>query len=401
MEQNTPCVIFAGSPEQGIPCLPVPQNAYCICADSGLCLAEAMHITPQLVLGDFDSLGFIPQNLECEVLPAEKDDTDTVYAVRTALRKGFRDIRIFGAFGGRLDHSFANLQTLELLHSFGARGMLVGVHDFAVLAEAETKVFRHMEGFSLSVFAWSAQCTGVTLRGVKYPLENGELVRHFPLGCSNEITGENAEITVKEGILLVMGSRLVRAENLQRYFDFNPETAFPPDPACSVHGESDERLRKAQQQAEKTPVPVEQVAAYVNAFLSGMGMRRMEKPVQKVPVDYADFQQRYGLRNRKDIVWMKFTSDGFLGVVAVSDDINFDLPKSAQDYHIKDGKYWLHNTSGILVHMLEKTWDTSFVLVFPLTPIPAGRTRSDLERAIGNYLIAKGVPILDYYSHNY
>ena len=401
MAQKKLCVIFAGGPEQGIPCLPVPQNAYYICADSGLRLAAALRITPDLVLGDFDSLGYVPEGFACEVLPAEKDDTDTVYAVRTALRKGFRDIRIYGAFGGRLDHTFANLQTLEFLHSFGAAGMLIGTHDFAMLTEAGTQTLRHMEGFSLSLFAWSESCKGVSIRGVKYPLEQGELMRHYPLGCSNEITADNAEIIVDEGILLMMGSRLIRSENMQEYFAYDAGTRFPPSKECSVHGESDYRLLEAQKQAKKEPVPVERIIALVNEFLSAMGMRRAESPVRSVPVNYAGLKQQYGLCSEKDMVWMKFTTDGYLGVVAVSDDINFDMPQSEAEYHMRNAQGWVHNTSGILMHQLGKTWDTSFVLVFPLAPIPEGKTRGDLERAIGNYLIAKGVPILDYYSHNY
>lgn len=207
MKQTT-CIIFAGGPESGTPCRAVPEHAYVICADSGLRLAERLNVPPDLVLGDYDSLGAVPENYPHLILPVEKDDTDTMYAVRTALEKGFRDIWIFGAFGGRLDHTFANLQTLEFLHCHGAKGCLIGVHDYAFLMENETRTLPRKDGFTLSVFAWDGDCSGVTLRGVHYPLENGVLTRHFPLGCSNEITAECAEITVKTGILLVIGSRL-------------------------------------------------------------------------------------------------------------------------------------------------------------------------------------------------
>lgn len=209
MEQSI-CVIFAGGPEKGIPCMAIPPDAYYICADSGLRLAERLQITPDLVLGDYDSLGTVPEQYPHLILPVEKDDTDTMYAVRVALEKEFRDIRIFGAFGGRLDHTVANLQTLEFLLRHGAEGMLVGVNDYAFLMADETRILPRKDGFTLSMFAWSEECRGVTLRGVHYPLENGALSRHFPLGCSNEITAEQAEITVKEGVLLVMGSRLER-----------------------------------------------------------------------------------------------------------------------------------------------------------------------------------------------
>jgi len=92
---------------------------------------------------------------------------------------------------------------------------------------------------------------------------------------------------------------------------------------------------------------------------------------------------------------MKFTEDGFLGVVATSNDINFDIPLSQKEYNKN------HNTSGIIIHYLNKKWNESFVLVFPLKKIPEKLKRGDVERGIGNYLIKKGVPILDFFSHRY
>lgn len=203
------CVIFAGGPEEGLPCLPVPEDAYILCADSGLRLAEKLHVTPDLVLGDFDSLGAAPEQYPVMIVPVEKDDTDTMLAARIALEKGYRDVRIFGAFGGRLDHTLANLQTLEFLHSAGAEGMLIGARDWAVMQGSGTaRTYPKQAGWSLSVFAWSPQCTGVTLRGTKYPLENGTLTRDFPLGVSNSVTADCAEVICGEGLLLAVSSRL-------------------------------------------------------------------------------------------------------------------------------------------------------------------------------------------------
>lgn len=108
---------------------------------------------------------------------------------------------------------------------------------------------------------------------------------------------------------------------------------------------------------------------------------------------------------------MKFTTNKYLGGVAKSNDINFDIPLNVSDYDKKEWRYnsylkrqelvWKHNSSGILAHQLGQEWDTSFVLVFPLSNIPDGYDRGDIETAIGNYLINKGVPIIDFYSHNY
>ena len=201
-------LIFAGGPENGTPCLPVPDHGYVICADSGLRLCERLHIAPDLVLGDFDSLGAVPEQYPHLTVPAEKDDTDTLLAVRCALEKGFEDIRIYGAFGGRLDHTLANIQTLEFCHEHGVRGVLIGSENYVYLQGKGTRRYSRTDGFSFSVLAWSARCTGVTLTGVYYPLENGTLTRGFPLGVSNRITAESADVTCGDGLLLIIGSRL-------------------------------------------------------------------------------------------------------------------------------------------------------------------------------------------------
>lgn len=209
MENKRVCVIFAGGPEQGTPCEPPPESAYILCADSGLRLAERMYCTPDLVLGDFDSLGAVPESLPHMTVPVEKDDTDTMLAVRVALERGFRDIRIYGAFGGRLDHTLANLQTLEYIRKQGADGMLCGVRDSArMLCGGESVKLNGRPGWSLSLFSWSEICTDVWISGVHYPLANGVLTRSFPRGVSNQIIAEQAEISCGSGMLLVMQSKI-------------------------------------------------------------------------------------------------------------------------------------------------------------------------------------------------
>lgn len=209
MENKRICAILAGGPEEGIPCEPVPDEAFILCADSGLHLAERLNCKPDLVLGDFDSLGAVPEHLPHMTVPVEKDDTDTMLAVRVALEKGFRDIRIYGAFGGRLDHTLANLQTLEYLRQQGADGFLAGVSDCArMLCGGETLHLKKRPDWSLSLFAWSERCEDVNAAGVYYPLAHGTLTRSFPLGVSNHITAAEAGISCGSGMLLVMQSKL-------------------------------------------------------------------------------------------------------------------------------------------------------------------------------------------------
>lgn len=172
----------------------------------------------------------------------------------------------------------------------------------------------------------------------------------------------------------------------------------------SIHGKSYFRFNKAKEQADKNTVDIEIISMYINEFLEKIGIRKVKEPkfdLSKYKIDYDIIKQENSLKDRRDIVWLKFTEDGYLGVVASSHDINFKIPCKKSQYDIKNGEEWAYNTSGIIVHKLEKKWDESFTLLFPLNGIPEGYNRGHIEKAIGNLLIQKGVPILDLYSHLY
>ena len=150
------------------------------------------------------------------------------------------------------------------------------------------------------------------------------------------------------------------------------------------------------------------VIEYTNSFFKKIGMIPVENPVRYLEGEeidsvffYKNIKKEAGLKSVKDIVWMKFTMEGFLGVVAVSQDINFEIPDSNDYDAVTDKNYWKYNTSGILAHKLGLEWNKSFVLIFPLQNIPSTLSRSDVECGIGNYLIEKGSPIMDYYSHKF
>lgn len=181
----------------------------------------------------------------------------------------------------------------------------------------------------------------------------------------------------------------------------------------SVHGNSYTRINKAQEQIIKyAPVP-EKIEYLILKFLKKVGIHTSCQKIQTSleEINYSNIKKEHELKDERDIVWLKFTKDGYLGVVAVSNDINFQIPKYKKDYDEKHWVYndyekrkkeeWVYNSSGILVHKLGKEWDDSFVLVFPLKNIPDGYSRRDIEQAIGNMLIENNVPIIDYYSHMY
>lgn len=179
-----------------------------ICADAGILHAKKLGISPDIILGDFDSYtGELPDNSQIIRLPVEKDDTDTMYAVKLALQKCCDEFVFFGALGGRLDHTTANIQTLKYLQKNGAFGRIVSENNVVFMISSSSLRIKKKEGFKLSVFAYSDICYGVTLKNVHYPLDNYTLDNTFPLGVSNEFEGEEAFVSVSDGDLLVILSR--------------------------------------------------------------------------------------------------------------------------------------------------------------------------------------------------
>lgn len=179
---------------------------FVIAADRGYRYLEELGRVPDLVLGDFDSLGAVPVHDQVICLPAEKDDTDTLYAVRVGLERGYTRFLLHAALGGdRLDHTIANLQTLLFLTLRGGRGWLLGGDDtvLSVLHEEAVTFPAEQEGM-LSVFCLGDRAEGVDLTGVKYPLRDACLTQDLPLGVSNEFTGVPAGIRVRKGNLLIL-----------------------------------------------------------------------------------------------------------------------------------------------------------------------------------------------------
>jgi thiamine pyrophosphokinase len=178
-----------------------------ISCDDGYRIAEEMGIKPHILIGDFDSLSSpLPAGAEIIRFPVEKDDTDSMLAVKEGLKRGFRDFVLVFSLGGRLDHTVANIQLLGFLCDNGAKGQLVGPRDRVMLVKNETVRIKKRPGETLSVFAWERDARGVSLRGVYYPLENAVISARNPIGACNKITGDEAFIAVEDGILLIVCS---------------------------------------------------------------------------------------------------------------------------------------------------------------------------------------------------
>ena len=192
-------VIFGALPVEKPP-FKITDSDYIIACDRGLAVAKALNIAPDLIIGDFDSLGFVPEGENVMRLNVRKDDTDVGVAIKTALKKGFKEISVLGALGGAFDHSLANFQLAAFAANRGADvkfynadGFLTAVTDGTVtLPESQNR---------FSVFAVS-ECLGVSIKNAQFPLENAELSPLFPLGVSNAQKGVT-EISVKKGTLAV------------------------------------------------------------------------------------------------------------------------------------------------------------------------------------------------------
>ena len=196
------CVIFCAAECDGL-ARPIGQDAFVIAADGGLRHTQSLNITPNAVLGDFDSLGFFPEG--ANVFPVEKDDTDAMLAVRLGLRRGCDEFLLYGSLDGpRLDHTVANFQTLQYLADHGAVGYLIGNTTMVTVVKNGKIAFPAGCSGTISVFCMGPDAVGVTETGLFYGIEDGVFTSGFPLGVSNHFTGKKAEISVKNGSLLVL-----------------------------------------------------------------------------------------------------------------------------------------------------------------------------------------------------
>ena len=203
-KENAPvCRIFGGGEfDPASPFAPGPGDLV-IAADSGLNLVKRLGLTPDLIVGDFDSLGKMPTGENVVTLPVEKDVTDAAAAISLGRERGYSRFALFGCTGGRPDHTFAAYQTLSELAARGDVGLLFGDGFTVTAVKNGTLTFPAREHGTLSVFAVGGEARGVTLSGVFYPLSDATLSPTFPLGVSNSFTGKPVTVKVTDGTLLV------------------------------------------------------------------------------------------------------------------------------------------------------------------------------------------------------
>ena len=180
-----------------------PEDFYVFC-DSGLRHMKRLGVEPDLIVGDFDSHADPGLGVETITLPREKDDTDTVYAVKEALKRGYEDFLLLGVFGGRLDHTLGNLGLMLMLDGLGKKCQ--GIDDYGRLEIVSRRPGYVPDSYSyFSLLNISGTARGVTIRDAKYTLAGAEIPCEYQYGVSNEpLPGRTAEITVGEGRLLLI-----------------------------------------------------------------------------------------------------------------------------------------------------------------------------------------------------
>ena len=180
------------------------EDDFYICCDSGLKHREKLGIIPNLIVGDFDSYKNPHMDVETIILPCEKDDTDTVFAVKEALSRGFQDFLLVGVIGGRLDHTLGNVSLLLMLDAQGKTA--TALDDFSemeIVSGQPVQIQDCYTYFSLLNISGTAQ--SITIKNAKYPLDDAEITCEYQYGISNEVLpGKIAVVTVNQGRLLLI-----------------------------------------------------------------------------------------------------------------------------------------------------------------------------------------------------
>ena len=175
-------------------------------ADKGYYLARDLGIECDIVIGDFDSSPK-PQRDDVLIFPVKKDDTDLCLAIKHAFSKGLKSFMIYGALGGSVDHLIGNIQSLAYIVNNGGSGVISGDNDIITLLPQGRYIIKNIEGFSLSLFAYSEKVEHLSISGTKYEADDITLDNGFPLGVSNSIISESACVSFSSGKLLVIQSR--------------------------------------------------------------------------------------------------------------------------------------------------------------------------------------------------
>lgn len=183
------------------------EDDFIIFCDSGLKHLESLQVRPGLIVGDFDSHNNPHLDVETIVLPCEKDDTDTVFAMKEAMKRGYTEFLLIGVVGARLDHTLGNVSILLYLDENNAKGKIIDDYsEMEIVSDRPAFITDNYSYFSLLNISGIAR--GVTIENAKYPLDNAEIKCDYQYGISNEVNrGEVAKVTIRDGKLLLIKVR--------------------------------------------------------------------------------------------------------------------------------------------------------------------------------------------------
>lgn len=206
-EKKMRCVIISGSPDTNVEEIKslCTSDDFIVCADSGYSFAKKAGLTPNLIIGDFDSLKEeLPQNTEVVKLNTHKDDTDTEHCVMECIRRGYKDFLLLGSIGGRTDHTFANIATLAFLSEYNYNGIARNnCEEIRILKEGSYEM-NNKKGLIFSVFPYGCESVNVTYKGAEYMLNNKTLTYNVSRGISNVFVDDEAEITINRGRAILL-----------------------------------------------------------------------------------------------------------------------------------------------------------------------------------------------------
>ena len=205
------CVIIGGAGIEDYALIRsyIHEDDYVICCDSGLRHMEGLGVKPSLIVGDFDSYDDPHMDVETITLPVAKDDTDSVYAARAGVERGFKEFLLLGMTGARIDHTLVNLYILTRLANAGSRGVIVDDYsETELISDADGTVTVEGRYPFFSLVALEGPAHGVTIRNAKFCIRDAEIGPDYQYATSNEVLpGKTAEISIKEGRLLLIKDR--------------------------------------------------------------------------------------------------------------------------------------------------------------------------------------------------
>ena len=202
-DQMKSCFIFGSMPIDEISVKPCYSDLI-IAADAGLKNTEKLNLKPDYIVGDFDSLEYVPDGSNVIKHPVKKDETDTILAVDVAFKKGYNNFIIYGCLGGRLDQTVASIQTASYITEKGGNAVFIDNETYLTVIKNNAICFSKDNKGTVSVFSLSEKSYGVCENGLLYELKDAELTSDYPLGVSNEFIKKDAKISVNKGKICII-----------------------------------------------------------------------------------------------------------------------------------------------------------------------------------------------------